>query len=651
MISPSEHLIRLGWTSAALGISVAPHLPRMPAWVSLLTVACIGWRILAAVRGWKAPWQWLRLLLAGGGFVAVIASYGTVNGIEAGSALLVVMMDMKLLETWRRRDYQVLMFISYFLVMAQLLYEPGIWTLPYMIVAVGLSTITLMQTVRRGPSIPAARASRLVCTMMLLSLPLMLALFLLFPRVPGPFWAMPTRGGGVSGLDDVMSPGSVNALSLSNAVAFRASFDGQVPPPIQRYWRGPVLHDFDGASWREPGGRPWRPIEIRREGQEIRYRVTLEPSGRPWLIALDYPGDWSLPRAYLSADHQLMAMRPIEQLTAYDVVSYPDALAQMDIDPREQAMNLRLPPERNPRAQALAREIRSRFADDRDFLRAVLERFTLEPYTYTLNPPALRGSHPVDEFLFGTRRGFCEHFASAFAVLMRAGGIPARIVTGYQGGELNPLNNRMTVRQSDAHAWTEIWSPKEGWMRVDPTAAVAPDRIELSLADALPDSDLVPGRFMRSLPLLLELQQRWDALDSAWNEWVLAYGPERQIALLRSLGVNNPDWRALAALLGVTVMLILGLIALWTAWHYRPSTEDRVQRMYRTFVGRLARRGIQREPWEGPLVLAERAQRQLPAYAGAVHSITRSYIRLRYEEHCSDSELLRFKRLLKSFRP
>ncbi len=651
MISPSEHLIRLGWTSAALGLSVAPHLPRMPAWVSLLTIVCIGWRILAAVRGWKAPWQWLRLLLAGGGFTAVIASYGTVNGIEAGSALLVVMMDMKLLETWRRRDYQVLMFISYFLVMAQLLHEPGIWTLPYMILAVGLSTITLMQTVRRGPAIPAARASRLVGTMILLALPLMLALFLLFPRVPGPFWAMPTRGGGVSGLDDVMTPGSVNALSLSNAVAFRASFEGQVPPPIQRYWRGPVLHDFDGASWREPGGRPWRPAEIRREGQKIRYRVTLEPSGRPWLMALDYPGDWSLPRAYLSVDYQLMAMRPVEQLTAYDVVSYPDALAQIDLDPREQAMNLGLPPGRNPRAQALAREFRGRYADDRDFLSAMLERFTLEPYTYTLDPPALRGSHPVDEFLFDTRRGFCEHFASAFAVLMRAGGIPARIVTGYQGGELNPLNNRMTVRQSDAHAWTEVWLPAEGWMRVDPTAAVAPERIELSMADALPDSDLVPGRFMRSLPLLLELQQRWDALDSAWNEWVLAYGPERQIAFLRSLGVNNPDWRALAALLGVSVMLILGVIALWTAWHYRPGAGDRVQRMYKQFIDRLARRGIRREPWEGPLVLAERAQRQLPAYAGAIHSITRSYIRLRYEERCSDSELLRFKRLLKGFRP
>ncbi|MGB5591901.1 MAG: DUF3488 and transglutaminase-like domain-containing protein [Gammaproteobacteria bacterium] len=651
MISPSEHLVRLGWTSAALGISVAPHLPRMPAWIGLLTVACIGWRMLAAVRGWKAPWQWLRMLLAGGGFVAVIASYGTVNGLEAGSALLVVMMDMKLLETWRRRDYQVLMFISYFLVMAQLLYEPSMWTLPYMIVAVGLSTITLMQTVRRGPAIPAARASRLVGTMMLLALPLMLALFLLFPRVPGPFWAMPTRGGGISGLDDVMTPGSVNALSLSNAVAFRASFEGRVPPPIQRYWRGPVLHDFDGASWREPGGRPWRPIDIRRDGESIRYRVTMEPSSRPWLMTLDYPGDWSQPRAYLSADYQLMAMRPIEQLTAYSVVSYPDALTGLAIDPREQAMNLRLPAERNPRAQALAREIRGRHPDDRGFLRAVLERFTLEPYTYTLRPPALRGSHPVDEFLFDSRRGFCEHFASAFAVLMRAGGIPARIVTGYQGGELNPLNNRMTVRQSEAHAWTEVWLPDEGWMRVDPTAAVAPDRIELSLADALPESDLVPGRFMRSLPLLLDLQQRWDALDSAWNEWVLAYGPERQIALLRSLGVNSPDWRALAAVLGATVLLILGGVALWTAWHYRPSAEDRVQRMYRQFVARLARRGIHRAPWEGPLVLAERAQRLLPAYAGAIQSITRSYVRLRYEECSREVEMVRFRRLLKGFRP
>lgn len=651
MINPGEHLRRLGWTAAALSVSVAPHLPRMPAWVSLLTLACIGWRMLAAVRGWKAPWQLLRLLMAVAGFIAVVGTYGTVNGIEAGSALLVVMMDMKLLETWRRRDYQVLMFISYFLIMAQLLYEPSMWTLPFMIVAVWLSTTTLMQTVRQGPSIPAPRAARMVASMLLLSLPLMLILFLLFPRVPGPFWAMPTRGGGISGLDDVMTPGSVNALSLSDAVAFRASFDGPVPPAIERYWRGPVLHVFDGASWREPGSRPWRPLEVPRSGPQLRYQVTLEPSSRPWLLALDYPGEWSLSGAYLSSDYQLLARRPIEQLTGYSVVSYPDALAGAAISEREKAMNLSLPAERNPRALALAATLRDQHSGDGDYVQAVLDRFTLEPYVYTLRPPALRGSDPVDAFLFDTRRGFCEHFASAFAVLMRAGGIPARVVTGYQGGELNPLNNRMTVRQSDAHAWTEVWLARAGWVRVDPTAAVAPYRIERSLADALPDSDLVPGRFMRSLPLLVMLQQRWDALDSAWNEWVLAYGPDRQIALLRSLGFGNPDWRSLTAVLGVSVIVLLAGVAAWTAWRYRPPARDQVQRLYRRYLERLARRGVQRAPWEGPLVLADRAERALPAYAGAIRSITRSYVRLRYEPDASETELLKMQRLLRGFRP
>jgi len=651
VVSPGEHLRRLGWTAAALSVSVAPHLPRMPAWVSLLTLACIGWRMLAAVRGWKAPWQLLRLLMAVGGFIAVVATYGTVNGIEAGSALLVVMMDMKLLETWRRRDYQVLIFISYFLIMAQLLYEPSMWTLPFMIVAVWLSTTTLMQTVRQGPSIPAPRAARMVATMLLLSLPLMLILFLLFPRVPGPFWAMPTRGGGISGLDDVMTPGSVNALSLSDAVAFRASFDGPAPPAIERYWRGPVLHVFDGASWREPGSRPWRPLEVPRSGPELSYQVTLEPSSRPWLLALDYPGEWSISGAYLSSDYQLLARRPIEQLTGYSVVSYPDALAGAAISEREKAMNLSLPAERNPRALALAATLRGQHSGDGDYVQAVLDRFTLEPYVYTLRPPALRGSDPVDAFLFDTRRGFCEHFASAFAVLMRAGGIPARVVTGYQGGELNPLNNRMTVRQSDAHAWTEVWLAGAGWVRVDPTAAVAPYRIERSLADALPDSDLVPGRFMRSLPLLVMLQQRWDALDSAWNEWVLAYGPDRQIALLRSLGFGNPDWRSLTAVLGVSVIVLLAGVAAWTAWRYRPPARDQVQRLYRRYLERLARRGIRRAPWEGPLVLADRAERALPAYAGAIRSITRSYVRLRYEAGASETELLKMQRLLRGFRP
>jgi len=551
-----HEFVRLVWASIALTTCLLPHLPRLPAWISLLTIVCIGWRLTAALNGWRPPGRGLRIVLAAGGFAGVIASYGTVNGVEAGSALLVVMMDMKLLETWRRRDYQVLMFIGYFLILSQLLNGPEIWTVPWMALAVWVTTVSLLQSVRVAAPLPAGAAGGLVARMLLFALPIMALLFLLFPRVPGPFWSMPTRSGGAStGLTDEMSPGAISALSRSNEVAFRVSFEGPIPPPAQRYWRGPVLHHFDGATWREPRGAPAWGDGLFPAGTPVLYRVTLEPHDRPWLLALDYPEFWTEFGAYRSGDYQLLSRRPVDQLKAYDVRSYPDAQVDLDLPAPLREIDLRLPADRNPQARRLARALRAEFANDRGLLYAVLSRFREEDFVYTLRPPPLAGADPVDEFLFETRRGFCEHYASAFTVLMRAAGIPARVVTGYQGGEVNPLSRRMTVRQSDAHAWSEVWLEGEGWIRVDPTAAVAPERIELSLADALPDGERLPGQFLRTLPGLAQLRQGWDAVDAAWNEWVLGYGPERQLALLRSLGISDPDWRGLALVLGLAIGL------------------------------------------------------------------------------------------------
>jgi hypothetical protein len=253
--------------------------------------------------------------------------------------------------------------------------------------------------------------------------------------------------------------------------------------------------------------------------------------------------------------------------------------------------------------------------------------------------------------MFGSRRGFCEHYASAFTVLMRAAGIPARIVTGYQGGEVNPLSRRMTVRQSDAHAWSEVWLEGEGWVRVDPTAAVAPERIELSLADALPYGERLPGQFLRTLPGLEQLRQGWDAIDAAWNEWVLGYGPERQLALLRSLGMVDPNWRGLAIALGLAIAAMLVGVMAWLARRYRPPPPDETQQLYLRFQARLANRGLQRHRWEGPVDFADRAARLRPADAQAIGSITHSYVQLRYGENAGPAELERLRELVRRFRP
>ena len=651
MTERPPNFARMGWVTTALFVSVAPHLARIPAWVTVLTAVCMAWRLAAAAREWPEPMRALRLAMAITAFGGVVASYGTINGVEAGSALLIVMMNMKLLETWRRRDFQVLMFISYFLVLAQLLFEPGMWTLPWMVCAVWLSTTALLQSVRVNSPLPTVRAAKLVGKMLALSLPIMAALFVLFPRVPGPFWAMPTRSGSAtSGLSEEMSPGAINSLSLSDAVAFRVSFRDAVPTPSQRYWRGPVLHHFDGVTWSEPGRIPSQTMNVRPVGTAIDYRITMEPSDRHWLLALDFPFSWTAPRSFVSFDFQLLSRLPVDQLTAYDVVSYPDATAEPELLQRARRWDLQLPDDRNPETIALATELRARYLNDRQLINAVLDRFTNEEFVYTLRPPALRGANPVDAFLFGTRRGFCEHFASAFTTLMRAAGIPARVVTGYQGGELNWVDQKMTVRQSDAHAWSEVWLPGEGWTRVDPTAAVAPNRIERGLAGALPDSELLPGRFLRALPVLESLRQRWDAMDAAWNEWILGYGPDQQMAMLRSFGIGNPDWRQLTAVMGIVLALLLAGLTAWFAWQYRPPRQEEARRLYDLFVRKLAKKHIDRRLSEGPLDFARRAEAKHPDLGPGIRGVTRSYVRLRYESAADPDELKRLRSLVRSFR-
>lgn len=652
MADRQSDMARVGWAIGALLVSTAPHLPRMPAWVSLLTVACLAWRVAAAARGWNMMWRWLRMIIAGVVFIGVYVTYGTINGVEAGSALLVVMMDMKVLETARRRDFQVLMFIAYFLVLAQLLFEPAIWTMAFMAGSVWITTTALLQAVRSGPALPTMTASRMVGKMMAVSLPVMLVLFLLFPRVPGPFWAMPTRSGSAStGLDDQMSPGSINALSLSDEIAFRVAFEGAIPPPQQRYWRGPVFHQFDGVSWREAGRMPMQRARVETRGEPVGYRITLEPHDRPWLLALDFADRWSGVRGFMTFDYKLVARRPVDQLIAYDVVSYPDATTDVQISEWIRSWSLQLPEGRNPQTVELARQLREQYGSGRAILEAALSRFTREEFVYTLRPGALIGAHPVDEFMFNTRRGFCEHYASAFTVLMRAAGIPARVVTGYQGGQLNPISDKLIVRQSDAHAWSEIWLPGEGWVRVDPTAAVAPNRIELGLADAVPAGEAAPGLMLRRLPILEQIRQNWDAVDAAWDEWVLGYGPDQQAALLRSFGVGDPDWRWLAGAMAAMLATVLAVLAAWLAWRYRPPRPDEVQLLYRRYLRLLARQGLHRQPWEGPLDFSDRAVAAFPAHAGAIRRITTSYVRARYGPDEPDRELDVMRGLLKAFRP
>ncbi|MGD9387406.1 MAG: DUF3488 and transglutaminase-like domain-containing protein [Gammaproteobacteria bacterium] len=645
--------LRLGWMLAALALALAPAVPRLPVWITAVFFGAAAWRLAIQRRGWRLPPRWLQLALAGTCVVGVLFTYRTLNGLEAGGGLLVVMGAMKLLETRSRRDLQVLAFIGFFLVMMQLLYDQPIWSLPWLAASVAAITLALLQGVRAGAPLPWRAATGMVLRMLGFAVPVAAVLFLLFPRVPGPFWALPSRGAeAMSGLSDEMSPGMISRLIQSNEVAFRVSFEGALPPPEERYWRGPVLERFDGWTWSDLERLPRlnQPLEL--AGPSYRYRLTIEPHGRAWLLALDFPGAWTDSEAFLTHEFQLVARRPVDNVRALDVQSWPGARVEAQLGPITRFRSLRLPEGRNPRAAALARSLRAAANSDAALVDALLRQFREEPFVYTLEPPPLTSAHPVDEFLFRTRRGFCEHYASAFTMMARAAGLPARVVTGYQGGELNPLSDRLVVRQSDAHAWSEVWLEGSGWIRVDPTGAIAPDRIELGLGEALPAGERVPGAALRELFGVRTLTQGWDALNSLWTDWVLGYGPERQLALLARLGLPNADWRALVVGLTVLVAAIMGAFALWLAWRLRPPPEPEVARLYREFCRRMAAAGIPREPQEGPRDYAARVARDRPAEGPAAERITRLYLALRYEARSGDEALLALLRQeLRRLRP
>ena len=441
-----------------------------------------------------------------------------------------------------------------------------------------------------------------------------------------------------------MEPGAIAHLALSDDIAFRARFTDPPPPMPQRYWRGPVLGQYDGRVWSElrPLLQVDSPLLFRAHGAPLRYQVTLEPHGQRWLFALEMP--LAAPSiagnpAHISNQRELLAQHPVEQRVRYDAVSYADFQLEPAESPLLLQAWLQLPPGRNPRTLEFARHLRGQSGDDARLVQTVLDYFRNQPFRYTLNPPLL-GADGVDEFLFATRAGFCEHYAGAFVVLMRAAGIPARVVTGYQGGEINPVDGYLTVRQSDAHAWAEVWLDERGWTRIDPTAAVAPNRIETNLAGALQrpllgeliggliQFDGAAGSWLRQWHTL---RANWDALNNAWNQWVLSYSADTQKNLLQSLGFADPDWRTLAQLLGLSAVALLALMLLPLLRRRRIDAADA---LYSALSRRMARHGLARDMHEGPRAYGRRlASSRSPLPAASKLAATRFlqlYESLRY---------------------
>jgi transglutaminase-like putative cysteine protease len=445
-----------------------------------------------------------------------------------------------------------------------------------------------------------------------------------------------------------MAPGAISNLIKSDALAFRVSFEGERPPYSAMYWRGPVLADFDGVSWKMSYGQTGQ-LNYTRAQRPVRYTVTLEPSNKNWLFALDVPA--TVPRgSYMLADLQLRSHRPLDERLRYDMQSFLTYRFGEQMGPLQQRWHLRFDESRNPRTVALGRQWARELREPRAILDRAIQLYNRE-FIYTLEPPLLDMRNPYDDFLFNTKRGFCEHYAGSFALLMRAAGIPARVVTGYQGGEVNPFNDELIVRQADAHAWTEIWLPSEGWLRVDPTAAVSPLRVESGVNAALGPIGVFPSMIAADkLGLLAGLRYGWQMMNSSWDQWVIGYNMDKQRQFFADLGFPSVDWRTLGFWLVIAVFVVGGAVTLGLLVRDRPPRREASLVAWNRFCAKLAAAGLARQPQEGPMDYLARVKAAQPRQAAAAEEITRRYVEARYGGGASREQLRRLASLVREFR-
>jgi len=634
----------LYWLILTLGLVVLPHGLRLPVWLPLLFGGLLGWRYLVVRYAYPLPPKGLRLLLTVVTVLGVLLTYRTLFGRDAGVALLVGLLGLKLLEMRSLREALLLTFLSYFVIITNFLYSQSIPTVLYLLLVMLLSTVTLVSFNDSGQRLTTRAQLRLAAVLLVQALPLTLLLFVLFPRVPGPFWGLPNDAYGSrakTGFSDRLELGNLSELGLSDEVAFRVEFDGPIPPPAQRYWRAMVLWDSDGKTWKTQARLPYFKPQPQNLGTAVDYRITLEPQHQPWLLALDLPSAAPLVQEKdlnpaLLPDYEIYTDNKVTQRLRYQLRSYPlyhSGPLNARSEERQLRQGLRLPPGLHPRTLALAAEWQMQDPDPQALVRQALVFFNEKDFVYTLSPAPLLND-PIDEFLFDTKAGFCEHYSAAFVTLMRAAGVPARVVVGYQGGTLNPLGDYLVVRQRDAHAWAEVWLAQQGWVRVDPTAAVDPSRIEQGIDTALPNDNTALGLTLAEdsalYGALLQLRNAWDALNNRWNQWVLGYSRAQQSQLLAWLGLEQYGYRALTALLFAGSGLVLIGIAAWLFSIRRLAAQDPVQRLYLAFCAKLARRGLARRPAEGPRDFAARASRTWPAQATQLQAVIDLYITLRY---------------------
>ena len=619
-----------------------PQVSHLPLWCSALAAGVLLWRAWLAVTGRPLPSRWWLLGLLGLTVAATLFTYKTLLGRDAGVTLIVVLLTLKTLELRARRDAFVVFFLSFFTLLTTFFYSQSLLTAAAMLLALlGLLTVLVNAHLPVGKP-PFWQTAKIAGGMALLGAPIMLVLFLLFPRL-APLWGLPGDAmSGRSGLSASMQVGTMASLALDDSIALRIRFDGAPPPQSALYFRGPVLSTFDGRSWQPLHSdflpRQQLPAALQVSGAPINYQVTLEPHQQAWLLLLDAspsaPGVIGM-RAHMTPELQWLTDRPITELLRYRAQSYPD-FRHGPLRPLASLQDqLALPAGFNPRTLQLATELRRdpRYtqADGAQLVDAVLERLRSGGYRYTLDPGVF-GQHSADEFWFDRKEGFCEHIASSFVILMRALGVPARVVTGYQGGERNAVDGFLTVRQSDAHAWAEVWLSGRGWVRVDPTAAVAPGRTG-TLQRLQPRRNALASALLGNVSpaFALNLRALWDAANNRWNQSVLNYTQGKQLKLLENIGFDSPSWEDLIdVLIGLVVLASLGGAA-WTLWERQ--RQDPWLRLLLRARQRLQQAGLALAPNSPPRHMAEQLAQHFDAKDPAIQALHDWLLRLEAQRY------------------
>ncbi len=643
------------WVITTLVVAAMPQFVLMSLPLAMACLFPVLWRIMAELKDWQPLPAWIRYFAVGLALALLAFSYGDLFGRRASVSLLTIMLCLKLLECHRIRDARLVVSFSFFLCTTQFLFAQGLIMPLYGAATVLLGLVALAQLQRveafsNKQKIPASSAPLLAelgfsLRLLLLALPVCLAFFVLFPRWGSPLWGVPeTTLDARSGLSDNMSPGSIENLFMDDSTAFRVEFTGNPPSQADLYWRGPVFWRYDGRTWSSSFyGRNIAAAALPEETDTSwRYRVQLEPNERNWLFALDYPTA-APPDARITLDFQLLQRQPVTQLVQYNMVSDPNFTDTPELQMTIRSMALEVPDKLNPRTREMIEQWRSETPQDAALIRRALDWFNQEPFHYALNAPLL-GSQAIDSFLFDTRTGYCEHYASAFTVMMRMAGIPARIVTGYQGGWYNTAADYYLIRQSDAHAWSEVWLEGSGWTRVDPTAAVSPLRVERGSLGAINQP-----RHMLDFSWVRSLRNSVDVMEKRWNTWVIDYNHQRQTRLFEGLGLGQMRPLDLVILL-FAVLGVLAIILLPILLRTRgPNSRDPVQQVWQKYLKRLKQTGFQPWPSQGAEELARAAEVELPEQADKIRRISDLYNRLRYAPEPPALQELRVA--VREFRP